>query len=175
MNMIKIIPLLLILTASASAQKVGPPGEFTLTVESLSETETSRVVTLNVHSPEGEIVRFDQTGALRMHASLFSAVEGERKAKITLSVTEQDGRCHTLVSLETSVGLKNKSEYTLDLPRDTKLGSLLSVTATNGVYKFDRPLQIGTLHDKPIMLTIGTRTVIENMRVEPRVPQPSEK
>ena len=43
------------------------------------------------------------------------------------------------------------------VPTDTKLASVLSISATDGIYKLDTPVTIAQLQDKPVMLVVGKR------------------
>jgi len=157
---------LLCTIVSTFSEAAAPPESFTLKAEPRHETEKSLILMLIIESQSGEVMRLDQVGGLGLSSSFRRTAAGARqKGKVTLSLTEQDGRVRVLAGLETfftseqerSV-LKNTAEYSIETPKGAKLDSLLTMTATNGVYKLDQPLKIGMLDGKPLELAIGKRT-----------------
>jgi hypothetical protein len=144
---------------------------FHLEVQKTEQSDRALEFVLRIISESGEMIVLEQQEALRLQASLIQVHTNKpRESKITLAVTKNGAKGHDVVSMETSAARRggqnysfglNKSEYDVDLPTGQGLAKSVSVTATNGMYKEQQVLEIGTLLNKALRLTIGKRDAQE--------------
>ena len=137
--------------------------DFKLGVGSLSNAAISRLFTFSIETTELEHIRVEQRGGLKMTASSKSTSDAKpQHAAVEVSLKRRDQSCDVRVSISSIANqgdaelhrVLNESSYTVALPR-SGLQSLFILAATNGTYKPNEPLTLGTLQGRPLKLTVA--------------------
>src|SRR5262245_2919694 len=152
---------------SVSAQAQQPPGTFRLLIETNAPNEKARSATLHLECPGGELLELEHVGALRLQSGWNPDLKtSNRTATITLSLTPESKNYQVLVGVKTaahspgsgmSVTNANLSHYELEPAQLQKVKEMLAVSATNGLYRWNTPLTLGTFLDKPLQVTINRK------------------
>ena len=78
--------------------------------------------------------------------------------KLSIPPGDDEAQLQTLIRVQTSPGNHGGGPSTRSVPRATMMEDLFSITAKDGVYPFDTPVEIARLKGKPVTLTVGKPT-----------------
>jgi hypothetical protein len=151
-----------------------PAGTFRLAVGGASEDGASRTVSLRISSAQPGWV------TVRMHDNqgdggargemLISTNDKLRGAQVILEASRTNDAGGSGVSIETTVRVRSEggdgdmlingsfegaTSRTYPAPADSALEHFLKITATNGVYPLNQPLEIARPDGHPVTLTVG--------------------
>jgi hypothetical protein len=146
-------------------RKAEIPGDsFRLTVQKVVSDSDVRVSLLTIRLSRGASISVDGEG-FHSHVVLPDAQEGVfREGEVAVSaarVAPSQGKSayiQTLICPQTSNGARAGGPSVYTVPTETKLASVLSLSATDGVYKLDSPVTIAQLEGKPVTLVVGRPT-----------------
>jgi RNA polymerase sigma factor (sigma-70 family) len=137
-----------------------PTDSFRLTVDEVVQSSDCRIVNLKIEALSAEMMEMQWQNGATGGVGLAPAIKGNgREGTVVLAsmLCESKPICHTTTVLQGRVGGSHTSApVSYDLAPDTKLESVVSVTVTNGVYKLDRPLVIGSRKGETMRLVVGS-------------------
>lgn len=64
--------------------------------------------------------------------------------------------CHVATLTQSGVGTSTTSSQSYELAPGVELASVVVLTATNGLYKLNQPLTVGTRNGRPMRLVVGS-------------------
>src|SRR5271169_6440943 len=146
-------------------------GTFQLVVDDLVKDGRFRVASLKVISPQPATLSVETAGAHAGGDLLISSVDKLRAGQLLVTASRVAGQDLTNALIQASLQVKLEggdggmlihgsfqseiSPSSFQVSRETKLDDFLNMTAKNGTYPLDVPLEIGRLDGKPIKLTVG--------------------
>ena len=150
----------LVLALDTQAAPLPAADSFRLTVEEVVQSSACRVVNLKIEARSAEMMEMSWEHGARMGVGLAPTLKGKgREGTVMLASMLGEGSsvCHTTTMLYGRPdGSQTTSPVSYDLAPNSKLESVVSVTATNGLYKLDRPLVIGTHNGETMRLVVGS-------------------
>ena len=135
-----------------------------LTVEQIVQSDYCRVVTLKVEArPKTEMMALRYQNGGGGSVILGSTVSKGKRVRhvegtLTLaSVLCESNSCHVAMLLESppAGGITASGHGSYPLAPGATLASVVSLTATNGLYALDRPLMIGKRAGETMRLIVG--------------------
>ena len=145
---------------SAPAASLPPANSFRVTVEEVVQSSHCRVVTLKIEARSAEMmaIRWGNDGAAELALDPAPKGKGREGSVILASMQgERSSVCHTSTVLQGRGGGSQTSAHgTYNISAGAKLESVISLSVTNGLYKLNQPLVIGTLNGKAMRLTVGS-------------------
>ena len=138
---------------SSSAATLPPADSFRLTVEEVVQSSGCRVVNMKITTRAAEMMQMSWDNGARMSSGLSSVLKGKaREGTVVLASMFGEGftACHTTTTVQSSI-----LPVSYDLAPGTKLESVVSLSVTNGIYKLDRPLVVGTRNGETMRLVVG--------------------
>jgi hypothetical protein len=139
-----------------------PNDRFHLTVQSVIVDADVVVSVLKIRVPHGGRISVDADGGHSMVTVPPDSAEGVAKGgRVALSasrVTRQGDNfayIQTLIRAESSKHSFAGGPSVHAVPVATKLETYFSISATDGDYMQDTPIEIGRLNGKPVMLVVG--------------------
>jgi hypothetical protein len=158
----------LLLAGCASRQPHGsqaglPEGCFRLTRENVVHDASLQVVRLSIEAVSAQMMQLREgVGAGRATVALSRSDDGGTRAGSTvlaamLLVNEplQAGARYQAEAVLESRGARTTRQERCDLGPSSKLAEAFSITVTNGLYRLDQPLVVGTNHGQSIQLLVG--------------------
>ena len=148
-----------------------PSGSFRLIVNDMVKDETFRFASLKVSSAEPGILSYDIQGS-RGTCELLISGDKLREGRFSLVANRASDSRATNAFIQTGLQLnveggdggmlvqgsaQARGGGGFYASKDAKLEDLVTMTATNGFYPLDKPLEIGRINGKALMLTVGTR------------------
>jgi hypothetical protein len=137
---------------------------FHLTVERVITDSEIMVSILKIHVPQDASISIDGDGSHSMVTLPNSPAGVARDGQVALSasrvIPQGDGFAYiqTLVRPESSGQGFAGGPAIHPVPAATKLEAYFSISATDGDYKLDTPVEIARLDGKPVMLVVGRPT-----------------
>jgi hypothetical protein len=132
-----------------------PADSFRLTVEEVVRSSACNVLALKVEVRSAEMLALRWGNGGGGGSTILN--QGREGSIVFASMlAEGDSLCHTVTVIQSSVGgshVTARMSYTL--APDEKLESVFSLIVTNGVYKLDRPLTIGSRKGESMQLVVG--------------------
>ena len=144
-----------------------PAGSFRLVVDDAVKDETFRIASLKVLSLQSGRFSVGVEGGGRAYGDfLVSATDRLREGRVLFIASRAtDSRttnAYILAGLQVMAkggdgGMLSQSSCagTYYPSKDTKLADFASMTAKDGIYPLDTPLEIGEIDGKPVTLTVG--------------------
>ena len=135
------------------AATLPPADSFRLTVEEAVQSSGCRVINLKITTRSAEMMQMSWDNGARMSSGLSPAFKGKaREGRVVLASMFGEGFtvCHTTTTVQSSI-----LPVSYDLAPGTKLESVISVSVTNGIYKLDRPVVVGTRNGETMRLAVG--------------------
>jgi len=156
--------LVLAVAFSSHAAALPPADSFRLTVEELVESSACRVVKLTVEArPTAQMLEILGEPGHGGGSSIILAPALNGKARETkvivasmLVTGESNSVCHVATLTQSGGGTSTTSRRSYDLAADAELRSVVVLTATNGLYKLNQPLTVGTRNGQPMRLVVGS-------------------
>ncbi len=149
---------ILALAFNIGAAELPPVDSFRLTIEEVVQSSACRVINLQIEARSAEMVavRWDQ-GAGGSVGLADSKKGNARGGTVTLAsmLGQCNTVCHTVTVLRAG-GAQASNPLSFDVGQGTELASVVVVSITNGVYKLDRPLVIGTRNGETMKLVVGS-------------------
>jgi hypothetical protein len=141
-----------------------PGDSFHLTLQHVITDNDLMVSLLKIHDPQGANISVDGDG---FHASVAlpdSPAGAVREGQVALSASRITRRGDAFAYIQTLVRAENSNQgfaggpAVYPVPAATKLEAFFSVSATDGDYKLDTPVEIARINGKPVMLSVGKPT-----------------
>jgi hypothetical protein len=149
-----------VLACCLQAASLPPPDSFRLTVEEVVGDSAVRVVTLKVlartNAQMMEILHEPATGGSSI--GLAPALKGKgRETTIVLAAMygDTDTNCHVTTVTKSGDGTRTTQRASYEIRQTTELSSVVAVTATNGIYRLNQPLEIGTRNGVRMRIVVG--------------------
>lgn len=159
---IKLLTAIMLLVSCGLHAAPGLPADsFRITVDPLVESSVCRVVQLKVEAPPAaEMLRMlgkpGYGGGSGI--SLAPTLKGKaREAKVIVAsmLGDSNSVCHVATLTQSGVGTQTTERGSYNLGSETELKSVVVLIATNGLYKLNQPLEIGTRNGQPMRLVVG--------------------
>ncbi len=161
------LPLLLtaccLLSTGCNRQVAIPQDGFHLTVERVITDNDLLVSVLKIRVSRDASISVDGDGFHTMVALTDSPADKAREGKVALSASritrlgDDTAYIQTLIRPEAPHGFAGGPTIYL-VPAATKLETYFSISATDGDYKLDIPIEIARLDNKPITMVVGKPT-----------------
>jgi hypothetical protein len=162
-------PLLLLagcclLSAGCHRESAVADDSFRMTVERVITDSELIVSMLRIHVPHDASISVDGYGSHSMVVLPAPPAGVARDGQVALSASRVtrpgDGSAYiqTLIRPENSDHGFAGGPAIHPVPEATKLEAYFSISATNGDYKLDTPVEIARLDGKPVMLVVGQPT-----------------
>ncbi len=144
-------------------------GNFRLVMDDMVKDESFRLVSLGVSSIRPGTLSVDGEGTHAAGDLLISDPDKLREGRVIFIASRTVDSCKTNALIQVSLQVKTEggdgrmllhgsfqsggsTVYPVSI--DNKLDGFLSITATNGIYPLQTPLEIGQINGKPVTLTI---------------------
>ena len=141
-----------------------PSGSFRLVVDDMLKDETFRVASLKVSSVQPGTLSVDMEGSSVASVLPVSTPDGLREGRAFFIASRATDSTTTNAFMATSLQVKveggTSGGCTTDhhTSKSDKLADFVSMTAKNGIYPLDTPLEIGRIDGKAVTLTVGKPT-----------------
>ncbi len=148
-----LICTILAVAFSSRAAPLPPADSFRLTVEEVVQSSGCRVVNIKITTRAAEMMQMSWDNGVRMSSNLSPAFKGKaREGTVVLASMLGEGFtvCHTSTTVQSSI-----LPVSYDLAPGMKFESVVSLSVTNGIYKLDRPLVVGTRNGETMRLVVG--------------------
>jgi hypothetical protein len=134
-----------------------PTSGFHLGVEEISNDGDVRLTHLTIRSTAPAAISVDSEGS---HHTVTLPAEAAGSGTVTLMASrvapsnQPWAYMQTLIRTKTANGGSGGATAFEALPQDTQLADFFIITAKNGDYVFDTPVEVATLRGKPVTLTL---------------------
>ena len=167
------IPILVFTGCKQKPADAPPPGNFKLVVDDILKDDNYRLATLKVFSEQpgwlrlglGDVHRNGSYGELLVSTKdklresqgifivsrLADSRSSSAQVQTSLQVKATGGDGDMLVQGSFQAG--GTTIYTI--PKGTRLENFATMTASNGIYPLDVPLEIGRINGQPVTLQVG--------------------
>ena len=161
MKTTRLVCLIFGVSFASHAAPLPPADSFRLTVEELVESSVCRVVQLKIEArPTAEMLEIlhepENGGSSIILAPTLKGKGRESKVVLASMLGDSNSVCHVATLTQSGEGTRTETRRSYDLAPDTELKSVVVLTATNGLYKLNQPLLIGTCNGVPMRLVVGS-------------------
>ena len=154
-----------LLSSGCQREATIPGDSFRLTVERVVTDRNVFVAFLKIRVPHDVNISLDGDlfhSMVTLSASPADAVRDGQVALIASRITRQ-GDEFAYIQTFTGIKANGGSGFTggtavQPVPAVTRLETYFAVSATDGDYKLNKPIEIARLNGKPVMLTVGRPT-----------------
>jgi hypothetical protein len=153
--------IILVVSCGLHAAPLPPADSFRLTVEELVESSVCRVVQLKVEArPTAEMLQmlgepgYGGGSGINLTPTLKGKAR-ETKVIVASMLGDTNSVCHVATLIQSGVGSRTTERRSYNLAPETELKSVVVLTVTNGLYKLNQPLEIGTRNGQPMRLVVG--------------------
>ena len=154
-----------LLAAGCQREAAIPSDSFRLTVEPVIPYPYFVVSLLKIHVPHNAYISVSSKYSHCMTTLADSPTDAPRDGQVALAASRITRKGDAFAYIQIFIGAKpsNGSGYTggtagNSVPAATTLAAYFSISATNGDYKLDTPVEIGRLDGKPVTLVVGKPT-----------------
>jgi hypothetical protein len=153
--------IILAAACASQAASLPPADSFRLTVDQLVESSVCRVVQLKVEArptaPMLEILADSEDGGSSIILAPTMKGKGrESKVIVASMLGDSNSVWHVTTLTQSGEGTRTEARRSYDLAPGTELKPVVVLTATNGVYKLNQPLVVGTRNGVPMRLVVGS-------------------
>jgi hypothetical protein len=141
-----------------------PPSHFRLTVLEIANDASAHATLIKIQTVGAASISVDQE--LDHNSIALSGLDSSsvREGNVAILAShfvpagDKSSYLQTLIRVSTPNGNYAGGPATYTLPRTAALSSALKITAKSGVYSWNKAVEIATLQDHPVTLTVGKAT-----------------
>ena len=151
-----------LLSAGCQREAAIPIDSFRLTVEPVITDHDIFVSLLKIHVPHNAWLSITSEHSRCVMDLPISPADAARDGQVALSASRIERQGEDSASIQTLIRVRDQASGStsggptvLPVPAATTLDTYLSISATNGDYKLDTPLEVARLDGKPVTLVVG--------------------